>query len=251
MAAVMSHSERTGAVVLAEGIETSSHLEQALALGATLGQGWAVGLPGPFLVSPAPFPAIALARDSPPIATTPFEVVALLDGVRVGRKGFVARLVAPHRKPGPAFESRSRGTRARSRQQSGSRRPQPHATRSWPSGVRWSPRSPWAWRSSRRSVCNRCRSRPTIRWRPSGRSRRSGRTTRPHWSRTRPRRQRPRPRPSIRVRRHPRPRDRPGSRPVVDVTTHAEHSHTELPPATDRACCNQRVRPRRSHRTVF
>ena len=38
MAAVMAHSERSGAVILAEGIETSAHLDQALALGATLGQ---------------------------------------------------------------------------------------------------------------------------------------------------------------------------------------------------------------------
>lgn len=40
IAAVLAHQERTGATILAEGIENDDHLEQALALGATLGQGY-------------------------------------------------------------------------------------------------------------------------------------------------------------------------------------------------------------------
>ncbi|MBJ7464894.1 MAG: EAL domain-containing protein [Mycolicibacterium sp.] len=40
IAAVLAHHERTGATILAEGIENDDHLEQALALGATLGQGY-------------------------------------------------------------------------------------------------------------------------------------------------------------------------------------------------------------------
>ena len=47
MNAVNAHAERTGAVVLAEGIETVEHLATARALGATLGQGWYFGRPGP------------------------------------------------------------------------------------------------------------------------------------------------------------------------------------------------------------
>ncbi|WP_116453528.1 diguanylate cyclase domain-containing protein [Blastococcus litoris] len=47
MNAVNAHAERTGAVVLAEGIETEEHLATARALGATLGQGWLFGRPGP------------------------------------------------------------------------------------------------------------------------------------------------------------------------------------------------------------
>lgn len=43
LSAVLAHHERTGATILAEGIETDEHLEQALALGATLGQGWRFG----------------------------------------------------------------------------------------------------------------------------------------------------------------------------------------------------------------
>lgn len=46
IAAVMAHHERTGALILAEGIETDEHLEQALAYGATMGQGYRFGRPG-------------------------------------------------------------------------------------------------------------------------------------------------------------------------------------------------------------
>jgi EAL domain-containing protein (putative c-di-GMP-specific phosphodiesterase class I) len=45
MSAVAAHAERTGAVVLAEGIETEEHRVTALALGATYGQGWLFGRP--------------------------------------------------------------------------------------------------------------------------------------------------------------------------------------------------------------
>ena len=44
---VAAYAERTGATVLAEGIEHEAHLQRALALGATLGQGWYLGWPGP------------------------------------------------------------------------------------------------------------------------------------------------------------------------------------------------------------
>src|SRR6195952_668970 len=46
MNAVNAHAERTGALVLAEGIETEEHLAIARSLGATLGQGWLFGRPG-------------------------------------------------------------------------------------------------------------------------------------------------------------------------------------------------------------
>lgn len=45
--AVLAEAEATGAVIVAEGIETAEHLERARALGATLGQGWLFGRPGP------------------------------------------------------------------------------------------------------------------------------------------------------------------------------------------------------------
>ncbi|MGR7027755.1 diguanylate cyclase domain-containing protein [Geodermatophilus sp. URMC 62] len=45
MNAVNAYAERSGAVVLAEGIEQEGHLEAARGLGATLGQGWLFGRP--------------------------------------------------------------------------------------------------------------------------------------------------------------------------------------------------------------
>jgi EAL domain-containing protein (putative c-di-GMP-specific phosphodiesterase class I) len=45
MNAVNAYAERTGCTILAEGIETQAHLDMALAMGATLGQGWLFGRP--------------------------------------------------------------------------------------------------------------------------------------------------------------------------------------------------------------
>jgi EAL domain-containing protein (putative c-di-GMP-specific phosphodiesterase class I)/DICT domain-containing protein len=46
MSAVTAYAERSGAAILAEGIETVEHIAIAQALGATLGQGWHFGRPG-------------------------------------------------------------------------------------------------------------------------------------------------------------------------------------------------------------
>ena len=64
MNAVNDHAERTGALVLAEGIETQAHLVTARALGARLGQGWLFGRPaaGPakgYPVAELALPAVA------------------------------------------------------------------------------------------------------------------------------------------------------------------------------------------------
>lgn len=56
VAAVIAHHERTGATILAEGIETDAHLEQALAYGATLGQGYRFGRPAPLTEPALPYP---------------------------------------------------------------------------------------------------------------------------------------------------------------------------------------------------
>ena len=45
MSAVAAYAERSGATILAEGIETVEHIGLAQALGATLGQGWFFGRP--------------------------------------------------------------------------------------------------------------------------------------------------------------------------------------------------------------
>ncbi len=47
IAAVQAEALRNGAVILAEGIETRRHLAFAQSIGATLGQGWYLGRPGP------------------------------------------------------------------------------------------------------------------------------------------------------------------------------------------------------------
>ncbi|GAB4048659.1 sensor domain-containing phosphodiesterase [Catellatospora paridis] len=75
--AVQAESARTGAVVLAEGIETEGHLQAALSLGATLGQGWLFGHPGP-LPARHERPGAELPRNTwlDTAARTPFEVAS-------------------------------------------------------------------------------------------------------------------------------------------------------------------------------
>jgi diguanylate cyclase (GGDEF)-like protein/PAS domain S-box-containing protein len=63
--AVSAYRERTGARVVAEGVETEEHLQTAYAMGATLGQGWLFGRPGPL---PAQLP-----WNREPIPTRPME----------------------------------------------------------------------------------------------------------------------------------------------------------------------------------
>jgi EAL domain-containing protein (putative c-di-GMP-specific phosphodiesterase class I) len=75
--AVGAEAERTGALVLAEGIETEAHRQTALGLGARYGQGWLFGRPGALappgrtVSTPIPVPPRAL----PDPRYTPFEVV--------------------------------------------------------------------------------------------------------------------------------------------------------------------------------
>ncbi len=72
--AVRAEAERSGAFVLAEGIETEQHLERALAMGARLGQGWMFGRPGP-LRTTGMTPLLVPSRSAPvagPRPATPF-----------------------------------------------------------------------------------------------------------------------------------------------------------------------------------
>ena len=81
--AVNAESERTGALVLAEGIETERQLEVARAMGARLGQGWLFGRPGA-LDTGAPAGTTALPRggNEQPLGTTPYEVVSAVCDTR-------------------------------------------------------------------------------------------------------------------------------------------------------------------------
>ncbi|MEO6880111.1 MAG: EAL domain-containing protein [Mycobacteriaceae bacterium] len=81
--AVNAQAERTGALVLAEGIETEAHALTAHMLGARLGQGYLFGRPAPLPASPVPTgPAIGAPRRPRPTGPctsdhrTPFELIA-------------------------------------------------------------------------------------------------------------------------------------------------------------------------------
>src|SRR3984885_2601684 len=92
LAAVLAHHERTEAVILAEGIETDEHLEQALALGAGLGQGYKFGHPGP-LDRYVPAGAWSLpARKQPArlASGSPFDLARGRSPVRTARKQTLA-----------------------------------------------------------------------------------------------------------------------------------------------------------------
>jgi diguanylate cyclase (GGDEF)-like protein/PAS domain S-box-containing protein len=74
---VAAERERTGAQILAEGIETDAHVAVARTLGATLGQGWHFGRPGP-LPQPRQKPSRVRRTAAPPPVQpgdTPFSVV--------------------------------------------------------------------------------------------------------------------------------------------------------------------------------
>jgi diguanylate cyclase (GGDEF)-like protein len=76
VSAVAAERERTGAVILAEGIENEDHLAVARTLGATLGQGWLWGRPGPLPSRPGrPWVRRPVARRDF-AGRTPFEVIS-------------------------------------------------------------------------------------------------------------------------------------------------------------------------------
>ena len=92
--AVAAEAERSGAVLLAEGIETEEHLARARALGATLGQGWLFGRPGPLPAgAPAPDADRLPMRSQQPLPPgTPFELIADMRRVRRGDKRLLLAL---------------------------------------------------------------------------------------------------------------------------------------------------------------
>jgi EAL domain-containing protein (putative c-di-GMP-specific phosphodiesterase class I) len=102
--AVAAYAEESGAHVLAEGIETDLHLEHAIALGATLGQGWRFGRPGPLdQVARLRCDPIPLIQDiDPPCNSSPFELVGRQFPTRVGRKSQL--LAMSHHLEGQADE---------------------------------------------------------------------------------------------------------------------------------------------------
>jgi hypothetical protein len=87
--AVMAQAERTGAVVLAEGIETEKHQALAHSMGAHLGQGWLYGRPVALPEVPVARPLQLPPRTRPSTDTappTPWDLVRSNPGVRRARK---------------------------------------------------------------------------------------------------------------------------------------------------------------------
>lgn len=86
--AVGAEAERSGALVLAEGIETASHLRRARAIGATLGQGWFLGPPG--VLADVPGEGAPVEAPRRPAAEsdgrTPYETIAPCRPARRGDK---------------------------------------------------------------------------------------------------------------------------------------------------------------------
>lgn len=96
--AVAAEAERTGALILAEGIETEDHLRRALALGASYGQGWLFGRPGELRPDHQPdernsiFPLRRNAAKMLPRERTPFEIVAAKRPLRRADKRLLVEL---------------------------------------------------------------------------------------------------------------------------------------------------------------
>jgi hypothetical protein len=90
--AVGAQAERTGATVLAEGIETAEQAQYARALGATLGQGYLYGRPSPepARVSPTGIPLPIYSAGLPSTWRTPFELASAHRTVRRGTIGLLA-----------------------------------------------------------------------------------------------------------------------------------------------------------------
>jgi EAL domain-containing protein (putative c-di-GMP-specific phosphodiesterase class I) len=92
--AVSAEAERTGALVLAEGIETEQHRQTALSLGARYGQGWLFGRPGDLrpAASAVEHPISRPPRTEHSAHASPFETVAARRPVRRGTKRLLLSL---------------------------------------------------------------------------------------------------------------------------------------------------------------
>ena len=86
-AAVGAYAEASGAIVVAEGIETDDHRAWAVAMGAHVAQGWLYGRPRELVELDVEVSPVATLR-TPPVepAATPFELVAHQGDVRIARK---------------------------------------------------------------------------------------------------------------------------------------------------------------------
>jgi len=91
---VLAEAERTGAIILAEGVETSKHAQMASAMGATMGQGWRYGRPQP-LADHWPrkrSPVLPLLPAESMTRATPYEVVTKERPARIAAKQLLESL---------------------------------------------------------------------------------------------------------------------------------------------------------------
>jgi EAL domain-containing protein (putative c-di-GMP-specific phosphodiesterase class I) len=89
VSAVNAEAERSGTVILAEGIETPEHAGIALSMGASLGQGWLLGRPVPLppaLPAFAGSPIVIVERGDPASDQSPFAMATELRPARSARK---------------------------------------------------------------------------------------------------------------------------------------------------------------------
>lgn len=85
--AVAAEVERNGAQVVAEGIETAEHLDIAVAIGATLGQGWLLGRPAPLgNTEPPKTQTIEVRPARNEQGATPFQILSNRRPIRSGTK---------------------------------------------------------------------------------------------------------------------------------------------------------------------
>ena len=93
VAGVEAQAERTGTMILAEGIETDEHVDLARGMGARLGQGWFFGRPGPL---PSLMPSVArtidLAGSNLEARRSPFEIAASIRPVRRATKSLLSAM---------------------------------------------------------------------------------------------------------------------------------------------------------------
>jgi EAL domain/Sensory domain in DIguanylate Cyclases and Two-component system len=89
VSAVNAEAERSGTIVLAEGIETEAHRNVALSFGATLGQGLLLGRPAALPAAMPDFagtPVRIVDHVDPIRAPAPFALGAALPPTRIARK---------------------------------------------------------------------------------------------------------------------------------------------------------------------
>ena len=146
-AAMSAYSEAAGARVVAEGIEREEHVMSALALGATLGQGWLFGRPAPLPDPPSvgADPSADRRRPGRTPASSPAALVGRRLPLRSGHQDWCGSWRGSssgrpvERASTPSSRPRSRHVPRRRCSWSASR-PSCTMPRSWPW---WAPTSSW------------------------------------------------------------------------------------------------------------